>query len=118
MVVILAILAATVLPQFANASDEATASAIKQNLHVVRSQIELYRVQHNGALPGTYDDVDFTTALTSRTDRSGAVNAASGVYGPYIKRVFPRQPRQRLERRRLGRHDRIRLSRRNRGLVL
>ena len=92
VVVILAILAATVLPQFANASDEATASAVKQNLHVVRSQIELYRVQHNGALPGTYTGVDLTTALTSRTDKSGAVNAASGVYGPYIKRVFPANP--------------------------
>ena len=90
VVVILAILAATVLPQFTNASEEAEASAIKQNLHVLRSQIELYRVQHNNDLPGA-DEEEFVARMTGKTDRKGALSA-TGAYGPYVKLAFPTNP--------------------------
>ena len=88
VVVILAILAATVLPQFQNASGEAEASAIRQNLAVIRSQIELYRVQHTGQLPGD-NEVTFLARMTAQTDRDG--NAGT-TYGPYIKGKFPENP--------------------------
>ena len=88
VVVILAILAATVLPQFQNASGEAEASAIRQNLAVVRSQIELYRVQHDGDLPGA-TEAQFLAKLTAGTDRDG--NAGTD-YGPYITGRFPENP--------------------------
>ena len=91
VVVILAILAATVLPQFTNASGEAEASAIKQNLHVLRSQIELYRVQHNNLLPGA-DETEFVARMTGKTKRDGTVDATDGVYGPYVKLAFPTNP--------------------------
>lgn len=51
VVVILGILAAIVIPQFTNASQEASAASLKSQLQTIRSQIELYRVKHNGALP-------------------------------------------------------------------
>lgn len=51
VVVILGILAAIVIPQFTNASQEATASSIESQLQTIRSQIELYRVKNNGNLP-------------------------------------------------------------------
>jgi len=51
VVVILGILAAIVIPQFTNASQEASASSLKSQLQTVRSQIELMRVKHNGFVP-------------------------------------------------------------------
>ena len=88
VVVILAILAATVLPQFKNASGQAEASAIKQNLSVVRSQIELYRVQHNDDLPGG-DKATFLARMTAGTERDGT---AGTTYGPYIRGRMPENP--------------------------
>jgi general secretion pathway protein G len=51
VVVILGILAAIVVPQFSNASDSAVKSALKSQLQTISSQLELYRVQHQGSYP-------------------------------------------------------------------
>ncbi|CAN5167131.1 hypothetical protein BH24PSE2_BH24PSE2_14520 [soil metagenome] len=50
VVIILAILAAIVVPQFADTTDDARASAIDSNVASMRSAIEVYRQQH-GAYP-------------------------------------------------------------------
>lgn len=56
VVVILGILAAIVIPQFTNASEEAAESSAQSQLQTVRSQIELWRIQHPGiALPDYAD---------------------------------------------------------------
>jgi len=49
VVVILGILAAIVIPQFTNASQDAQVSAVKSQLQTVRSQIELYRIKNGSA---------------------------------------------------------------------
>jgi general secretion pathway protein G len=46
VVVILGILAAIVIPQFTDASQEAAASNLRSQLQTIRSQIELYNVQN------------------------------------------------------------------------
>jgi len=51
VVVILGILAAIVIPQFTEASTEAKTSSLCTDLQTVRSQIELYKIQHNDKLP-------------------------------------------------------------------
>lgn len=51
VVVILGILAAIVVPQFTSASQEAQAGNTATQLQTIRSQIELYRVRHNGNYP-------------------------------------------------------------------
>jgi prepilin-type N-terminal cleavage/methylation domain-containing protein len=51
VVIILAILAAIVVPQFADTTTDARASAIESNLATMRSAVQLYRQQH-GAMPG------------------------------------------------------------------
>ena len=51
VVVILGILAAIVIPQFTDASTEAKISSMRSDLQMMRSQIELYKVQHNDDLP-------------------------------------------------------------------
>jgi type II secretion system protein G len=57
VVVILGILAAIVIPQFTNASQEAAESSVKSQLQTVRSQVELFRVRNNGNLPADFMDL-------------------------------------------------------------
>ncbi len=56
VVVILAILAAIVIPQFVSASIEATKSSLHSQLKTINDQIEIYRVNNVGRLP-TQDPV-------------------------------------------------------------
>jgi general secretion pathway protein G len=83
VVVILGILAAVVIPQFTEASTEAKTSSLCTDLQTMRSQIELYKVQHNDALPGD-GTASFTDALTGQTNVAGA---AGTDYGPYIQKI-------------------------------
>jgi general secretion pathway protein G len=83
VVVILGILAAIVIPQFTDASTEAKTSSLATDLQTMRSQIELYKIQHNDALPSTAA-VGFVAAMTSKTDQYGA---AGGSLGPYIQKI-------------------------------
>ena len=90
VVVILGILAAIVIPQFTSASTEAKEAALVSNLQAMRSQIELYKIQHNDELPGvqqggaTCTGADFETAMTTNTDQDGV---AGGRFGPYMQKI-------------------------------
>ena len=89
VVVILGILAAIVIPQFTNASTEARESSLSSNLQAVRSQIELYKIQHlNDALP-TDGTATFFQCLEGYTDTSGAVVAqgTAGAKGIYMRKI-------------------------------
>jgi len=88
VVVILGILAAIVIPQFTDASTEAKTSSLCSDLQTMRSQISLYKVQHNDDLPGA-GTATFEEAMEGLTDIDGAVAAApgAGVYGPYMQSV-------------------------------
>ena len=89
VVVILGILAAIVIPQFTNASTEARESSLTNNLQSVRSQIELYKIQHlTDQLPGD-GTASFMQALEGYTDKNGAVVAqgVAGALGPYMRKV-------------------------------
>ena len=55
VVVILGILAAIVIPQFTDASTDAKTSSVKSNLQMLRSQIELYKINNNDAPPTNLD---------------------------------------------------------------
>jgi len=82
VVVILGILAAIVIPQFSNASNTARANTMLEHLRVIRTQIEMYYVQHNEQYP-TLDQM--WDVLTSKTDEHGNIDA-DGKYGPYLER--------------------------------
>ena len=88
VVVILGILAAIVIPQFTDASTEAKESNLLSDLQTMRSQIELYKIQHNGALPGT-QELNFTQAMTKKTNARGTTNPARGrvKYGRYMRGI-------------------------------
>ncbi len=87
VVVIMAVLAATIIPQFTNSTQDAAASTVLFNLNTMRSIIELYKSQHNGLAPSA--DL---SELTTTTDRSGNKGTgASYPYGPYLQKI-PENP--------------------------
>lgn len=63
VVVILGILAAIVIPQFTNASQDAQIGNVKTQLQTIRSQIELFRVKNNGSAPNL-EGPDFNQLIT------------------------------------------------------
>ncbi|MEM6334053.1 MAG: prepilin-type N-terminal cleavage/methylation domain-containing protein [Planctomycetota bacterium] len=90
VVVILGILAAIVIPQFTSASESAKASSLTTQLQSIRSQLELYQINHNGDYPdaGVEAPTGSTgqwSALTETTDQSGDV--AGDDFGPYLQKA-------------------------------
>ena len=79
VVVILAVLAATIIPQFTDSTKDAQSSSVKMNLHTMRAQIQLYKAQHGGKLPSA--DL---SELTIKTDIDGS---AGSKYGPYMQSI-------------------------------
>jgi len=82
VVVILGILAAIVIPQFTDASTEAKTSSLCSNLQTIRSQIELYKIQHNDNPPSLNN---FERQMTEQTDEGG--NVGQGNLGPYLREI-------------------------------
>ena len=104
VVIILGILAAIVIPQFTEASNDARESSLRTDLQTIRSQVELYKIQHLDEYPGEtaagnnvieVAAADFVTDLTNLSNVEG--NQAQGVgegpvtLGPYLQ-SFPRNP--------------------------
>jgi general secretion pathway protein G len=91
VVVILGILAAIVIPQFTQASTEAKGNSLASDLQSLRSQIELYKVQHNDTAPAAdtfiaqmtqSSKIDGTTSGSKQRDPANGFD-----YGPYLERV-------------------------------
>ena len=83
VVVIMAILAATIIPQFTDSTKDAKLGNARFNVQAMRSQIELYRSHHNGLTPSrTFAE------LLNTTDINGAQGAGPAFpYGPYLKQM-------------------------------
>jgi len=83
VVVIMAILAATIIPQFTDSTKDAKSSTVQFNLHTLRSQIQLYRTQHTGAAPTAS-----LAELMASTDGTGATGTGAAYpYGPYLREI-------------------------------
>jgi general secretion pathway protein G len=87
VVIILGILAAVVIPQFNSAATESKEAALASNLATIRQAIEMYKVQHNDAFPGSA----IVNQLTFETDISGTTGSGNA-YGPYLRNSFPKNP--------------------------
>jgi general secretion pathway protein G len=72
--IILAILAAIIIPQFASTTVDAQEAALRSNVSVMRSAIELYRQQH-GAYPGASAASGGTCSGTTGTGAAGTQQA-------------------------------------------
>jgi len=87
VVVIMAILAATIIPQFSDSTTDAKNSSVEFNLHTMRSQIQIYRAQHGGLSPTAT-----LAEMAASTNASGTVMPTGGVqtdypYGPYMRQL-------------------------------
>lgn len=102
VVVILGILAAIVLPQFSNASHLARENTLKDALRYLRTQIEVFKAQHEDLPPG-YPDGDLAatpdgdtfmlhmTGHTNSTCKYSATADPNYPFGPYLS-AMPRNP--------------------------
>jgi len=113
VVIILAILAAIIIPQFTAATDDATQSAYDTNIANIRAAIDLYRQQH-GEYPGNVtstgagcpagsanvagaagDEAAFLAQLRNYTNSTGVACTGTDAtfrYGPYLKDDLPVNP--------------------------
>lgn len=87
VVVILAILAAIVIPNFTDAGETTRENSTKMNLFRIRTQIEIYREQHDGVLPTLAEFGDQMT-LASDVDGNTAAPGTDGYrFGPYLMSI-------------------------------
>jgi len=84
VVIILGILAAIVIPQFTNASQDARRNSLSSQLQTLRSQIELYKLQHKDTLP---DLITSWSYLTQKTDEDGNLTGSNLNFGPYLQQT-------------------------------
>ena len=103
VVMILGILAAIVIPQFTNATGEAKKGSLVTQVQSLRSQIALFRLEHNDMIPGaapllgagaTFNSDTFWNQMTQYSDPTGAVSTAKTTQydkGPYMQ-VVPKNP--------------------------
>ncbi len=83
VVIILGILAAIVIPQFANASSDARTTNLKTTLANVRNQIEIFKAEHNESAPQLTGM--WTLMLTqSDTTEYSIANPVGTRWGPYL----------------------------------
>ncbi len=112
VVIILAILAAIIVPQFTAATDDAEQSAYDTNIANIRAAIELYRQQHGdypgavtstgGGCPagstnvvGAVGEPAFLAQLRNYTNAAGVACTGTDAtfrYGPYLKDDVPENP--------------------------
>ena len=84
VVIILGILAAIVIPQFTNASNDARNNSIASTLQTVRSQIELFKIQHADTAPAGLWSVMLAKSTTTET---GPAAGAGTNFGPYLQQA-------------------------------
>lgn len=87
VVVILGVLAAIVVPQFTSAASETRDNSLKMTIHRIRTQMEVYRNEHNNNYPTL---ANLVAQLEGETDVNGTTvpDGTVGSYGPYLQQ-FP-----------------------------
>lgn len=92
LAIIVAILGATAIPVIEMTSRQAKTSALLQNLATLRSQIELYKLDHYNCPPVLYEGG--LPQLIRATNAVGNVGVAGSEYpyGPYLRTGIPVNP--------------------------
>ena len=87
VVIILGILAAIVIPQFTSASQDARKNSLTSQLQTLRSQIELYKLQHLDQLPsGLVAATPIWDQMINKTNASGTTGTTTAYpFGPYLQ---------------------------------
>ena len=86
VVIILGILAAIVIPQFTSASQDARKNSLTSQLQTIRSQIELYKLQHLDKLPPVLQAGTGWSDLTNQSKADMTTGATTAFpFGPYLQ---------------------------------
>ena len=90
--VMVTILGAVTIPLLEMAGEQAKSTTLLQNLHTLRSQIELYKLEHNENVPVFYQGS--LPQLIRATDVDGVPSAPGSKhpYGPYFRSGIPINP--------------------------
>jgi len=96
VVIILGILAAIVIPQFTNASQDARKSNLASQVQTLKSQIELYKLQHHDKAPdliSSWDPFVFCSddLGAKSTDANPQLPSTTFPFGPYMQ-AKPQNP--------------------------
>ena len=86
VVVILAILAAAVIPQFSDSTTDAKNSTANFNLNTFRSQIAIYKAHHSGLVPTGADGTAVAAQLINKTNVDGTTTGTPTL-GPYFQAI-------------------------------
>jgi general secretion pathway protein G len=84
VVIILGILAAIIIPQFANASSDARITNLRTSLANVRNQIEVFKCQHNESAPALSGMWALLTGPSDTTEANSDAPAGTH-WGPYLQ---------------------------------
>ena len=108
VVIILAILAAIVIPQFSSATTDTQEAALDSNLGGLRNAIELYKAQHaaypgagassggsctatkgTGAAASAQAFIDHLLMYTDASGNACSIGDTTFKYGPYLRKAVP-----------------------------
>ncbi len=92
VIVVLAVLAAIVLPKFMNSGTRGKESALKSDLKLLRNAVSMFHTD-TGAYPSSLSDLAATTAPANGLDSTGtsASITATDWHGPYLEDI-PNDP--------------------------
>jgi general secretion pathway protein G len=90
VVIILGILAAIVVPQVSTASNDARATSVRSQLQKIRSQIEVFKLNHAGSPPQTAGMWNLLLSQSSTLETAVATPVGTS-FGPYLQ-VLPQNP--------------------------
>lgn len=109
VMIIITILAALAIPQFVTGAKDAQETALKGDLAILRSAVELYFHEHLNVFPGAVkidgsgdatdaaaNPVAFVNQMTLYSDADGKtsedIDRATYKFGPYLKKGVPENP--------------------------
>jgi len=92
MVLMMAFVSAAAVPYLKAAAQGTKDSAVLQNLYTLRSQIALYKLEHNGEPPLVYQGT--LPQLLQATNTDGVLGSPGNdrPYGPYLPKGLPVNP--------------------------
>ena len=89
--VVVGIVASISIPKFSQAAEEARTAKLCKALEQVREQIQIFKSEHSGRLPGR-GGADFIVSITAVTDAKANVYSrenknSSEPFGPYLGEI-------------------------------
>ncbi|MBN1347650.1 MAG: prepilin-type N-terminal cleavage/methylation domain-containing protein [Phycisphaerae bacterium] len=96
VIVILGVIAAIAVPRISRGAKGADESAVRQDLSILRTAIEMYSAEHGGKFPGSDgSEATMKDQLLKFTNKAGtASDTKTGqyIYGPYLRKQVPPLP--------------------------